>query len=267
MSDETPTSKNRCPHGISLTAVPPCHFCDHEQYVAWVTPQLKRLGREMAENERMRLALQKLRNYNCDIAAQKINYHPFDHIAVADEGLGFSPEGLAVETKLPQPIDLEYVAKILENNSERAADLVFDAKALAEQSKDPGLDGMILGIEAVAQQIITSLDALTGYARGTSDKCGAKKSTPEHVCGLQGFGRGGPEALNDECPACSAVKASAPSPVLDPTTWEVDPCSRGALYRHLPCGESYAMPPWGQQAAREDHAKDCKAENGSLPQP
>lgn len=65
----------------------------------------------------------------------------------------------------------------------------------------------------------------------------------------------------------NAQKASAPSPVLDPTTWEVDPCSRGALYRHLPCGESYAMPPWGQQAAREDHAKDCKAENGSLPQP
>lgn len=62
--------------------------------------------------------------------------------------------------------------------------------------------------------------------------------------------------------ARSGQKASAPSPVLDPTTWEVDPCSRGALYRHLPCGESYAMPPWGQQAAREDHAKDCKAENG-----
>lgn len=27
---------------------------------------------------------------------------------------------------------------------------------------------------------------------------------PEHVCGLQGFGRGGPEALNDSCPACEA---------------------------------------------------------------
>lgn len=51
------TSNERCKHGISLTANPPCHFCDYEQYVAWVTPQLERLGREMVANDRLRAAL------------------------------------------------------------------------------------------------------------------------------------------------------------------------------------------------------------------
>jgi hypothetical protein len=56
------SSKQCCPHGISLTANPPCHFCDHQQYVEWVSPQLERLGREMADNEQLRAALVRIRD-------------------------------------------------------------------------------------------------------------------------------------------------------------------------------------------------------------
>jgi hypothetical protein len=73
-------------------------------------------------------------------------------------------------------LDLNYVIGVLENNSERFADLVFDAKSLGEQSKDPGLDGMILGIETVAQQGVTSLDALVALIRQHS-------ALPQHSTG------------------------------------------------------------------------------------
>lgn len=33
-----------------------------------------------------------------------------------------------------------------------------------------------------------------------------KETEPQHVCGLQGFGRGEHEALNDVCPACEASR-------------------------------------------------------------
>lgn len=71
-------------------------------------------------------------------------------------------------------MDLEYVLKVLENNSDRFADVVFDAKSILDQNKDPGLDGNILGIQAVAEQGVTSLDALIAKIRADSAPAGEK---------------------------------------------------------------------------------------------
>jgi hypothetical protein len=85
-----------------------------------------------------------------------------DELCKVCEGLccGEIPR-LNAELQRLRSLDLDYVAKVLTQSSERAADIIFDADSLNEQSKDPGLDGMIAGIKAVAQQLVTSLDALT----------------------------------------------------------------------------------------------------------
>jgi NTP pyrophosphatase (non-canonical NTP hydrolase) len=82
-----------------------------------------------------------------------------------------------------------------------------------------------------------------------------------------------------ECPSCFGDKTITMSdgskrpcelcaplvkvpPVETAAEWRSDPCSQGALYTHVPCGESYAMPPWSEDRAREDHAKEgCPAAN------
>jgi hypothetical protein len=51
-----------------------------------------------AENKLLREALSKLRSYNVDIAAGRINYRPEDHIAVVDKGMLAAHAALRKET-------------------------------------------------------------------------------------------------------------------------------------------------------------------------
>ncbi len=58
---------------------------DMDMHVEAVTKDLK------AEIEQLRAALKKVRSYNVDIAAGRINYRPQDHLAVIDAALSGKP--------------------------------------------------------------------------------------------------------------------------------------------------------------------------------
>lgn len=100
--NETLTSNQRCPHGISLTANPPCHFCDHQQYVEWASPQLERLGREMADNERLRAALE-------EIASKGVTtgYGRSALALIARKALSGEPSPVETAAPLPNPFLLK----------------------------------------------------------------------------------------------------------------------------------------------------------------
>jgi hypothetical protein len=66
----------------------------------------------------------------------------------------------------------EYERSVVKWALDRFGDIAYDANQIAESNEDPGLDGMIAGIKAVAENAVGSLEALLDRAQDNSGVSG-----------------------------------------------------------------------------------------------